>query len=83
MTTEAEHPDDDQQPDQEEDLARLKNATTLLMEHFHTVHIFCTRHVDDDTGTVAVQFGGGNWYARRAQIGDWVLRQDALAAEGE
>ena len=66
-----------EQPDQEaDDIDRVRRAAVLLMEHFDTVQIFATRHVDDDTGTVSVQWGGGNWFARRGQIGEWVLKQD-------
>lgn len=76
---EAETKDDygDGSEERDRDLQRLKNAVTLLMEHFDTVHIFATRFISNEGGTVAVQDGGGNWYARRGQIGDWVLKQDA------
>lgn len=82
MSCETEQSDGTPEPDREgEDLKRLRNATAQLMEHFDTVHIFATRHIDSDTGTVAAQHGEGNWYARRGQIGDWVTKQDAAAAE--
>jgi hypothetical protein len=67
--------------DGNEDLAKLRNAAAQLMEHFDTVQIFVTRHVDYETGTIAAQFGDGNWYARRGQIGNWIVKQDADAAE--
>lgn len=67
--------------DEEADLRRLKNAAAQLMEHFETVHIFATRHVSSDEGTVGVQYGEGNWYARRGQVGEWLVKQDARSAE--
>jgi hypothetical protein len=51
------------------------------MEHFDTVQIFATRHVDSETGTVGAQHGEGNWYARRGQVAEWLVKQDARSAE--
>lgn len=83
MSIEAETPDEPRPQDQDADLSKLKNATARLMEHFDTVHIFVTRHVSDDEGTTAASWGGGNWYARRGQIGDWILKQEASAQSDE
>ncbi len=63
------------------DMRRLRNATAALMEHFDTVQIFVTR--EQEGGTIAANFGGGNWYARRGQVGVWMVRQDAIDAGGE
>jgi hypothetical protein len=75
---------DDGEPDpgdEEGDMRKLRNATAQLMESFDTVQIFATRHVSTDDGTVAVQYGEGNWYARRGQVGEWIVKQDARSAE--
>lgn len=57
----------------------LKNATLNLGEHFETVQIFVTRHqseTEDDTGTVNLNYGIGNWFVRIGFVKDWVIRQD-------
>jgi hypothetical protein len=65
---------------EDEDLRILRNAAARLMEHFDTVHIFATRHIGSDEGTIAAQHGEGNWYARRGQVGEWLVKQDADAS---
>lgn len=60
---------------EEEDLRELKRHTAMLMEHFDTVQIFATRHIGDD-GTISVQNGDGNWFARHGQVATWLLKQD-------
>jgi hypothetical protein len=59
---------------EDEDLRILRNAAARLMEHFDT------RHIGSDEGTIAAQHGEGNWYARRGQVGEWLVKQDADAS---
>lgn len=64
---------------EEQDVELLKSAALNLGEHFDTVQIFATRHqteTEEDTGTVNVNYGVGNWFARLGFVKDWVLRQD-------
>lgn len=61
------------------DVERLKKSALELGEHFDTVQIFCTRHQsesEEDTGTVNINYGLGNWFARLGFVKDWVIRQD-------
>lgn len=60
---------------QAEDLALVKRSVSQLAEHFDTVQIVCTRVVGD--GTVQVNNGVGNWYARYGSLRDWVIREEA------
>jgi hypothetical protein len=84
MDVSADETDGMPEPDRESsDMKMLRDSTARLMEHFHTVHIFATRHISTDEGTTAAQYGEGNWYARRGQIGDWITKQDSDAAGGE
>lgn len=62
------------------DMTRLKEACDNLCEHFDTIQIFATRvqdKTDGEEGTVSVTCGNGNWFARRGQIADWMIAQDA------
>lgn len=60
-----------------EDLKRIKEACQTLAEHFDSVHIFATRHESGELGgTVNVQYGEGNWFARLGQVQSWLTRQD-------
>jgi hypothetical protein len=62
------------------DLARVKAALETLSEHFESVHIFATRHDGGpDGGTISVQRGVGNWFARRGQITEWLVKRDEEA----
>lgn len=58
----------------DEDLASVQKAIDELSEHFDSVHIFCTRYEGPDIGTVQVNRGTGNWYARSGQIQEWLIK---------
>lgn len=62
------------------DLELLQKHTAQLAEQFDTVQIFCTRYVSDesdsDCGTASVTDGTGNWFARRGQVSEWLVKQD-------
>lgn len=54
------------------DLELLRKAVDTLGEHFDTVQIFTTRHDPaGENGTVSVNKGCGNWFARYGQIKLW------------
>lgn len=62
---------------EEDDHAFVQKALDLLGEHFDTVQIFCTRHEGGECdGTVAINKGVGNWFARRGQVREWMLGED-------
>ncbi len=60
---------------QDQDIERLKKAVADLGEHFESVQIFASRH-DPEDGTTSVNWGGGNWHARRGQVAEWMRRED-------
>lgn len=62
----------------DEDLARLQQACESLGEHFDSIQIFATRHDPDrgNGGTTNASWGSGNWFARKGQIEEWLLKQD-------
>lgn len=68
------------------DMDRLKKACENLSEHFDTVHIFVTREgeeMDDGgKGTMNGSWGSGNWFARKGQITEWVLKEDESTRNG-
>ncbi len=80
-------PDDDRDPDEvqrDRDLAIVKRHARSLMECFENVQIFATRHNPDGDsggGTIAVNWGLGNWYARFGQVREWMIQEQARAAE--
>lgn len=65
---------------EETELGLVEKHVNQLAEHFDTVQIFTTRHdagVED--GTVTVNMGAGNWYARFGQVMEWVVKSDERA----
>ena len=47
---------------------------------FDSIQIFVTRHdSSNDGGTLHVESGTGNWYARYGQVKDWIARQEEIA----
>ena len=66
--------------DEEQDIQRLVEHSDQLAEHFDTVQIFCTRHeAGKEDGTVAVNQGAGNWFARVGQVKEWIVKKDEEA----
>jgi len=53
----------------------VHNAAAQLMEHFDAVQIFVTRY-DSKDGTVQINHGRGNYYARRGQVDWWRTIED-------
>lgn len=68
-------------PETDPELKLIQDAINTLSEHFDSVHIFVTRHENDETGTYSIQRGSGNWWARLGFIKAWLLRQDAQEHE--
>lgn len=60
------------------DIEKLQRAVENLGEHFDTVQIFVTRYEPDSEGggTVNVNWGCGNWFARKGQIDNWVTKEN-------
>ena len=53
----------------------LQACCARLMEHFDSVRIVCTEH--DAAGvTHHWTWGGGNWYAQKASVQEWLLKAD-------
>ena len=48
----------------------IEHAKALLSEHFEAVQIFASR--DEGGGTMHVETGSGNFYARYGQIREWL-----------
>jgi hypothetical protein len=65
----------------EEDEKRVRTAVQTLAEFFDTVQIFCTRQENTEGGTIHVQRGEGNWFARVGQTRDWLLHHDEVTRE--
>lgn len=62
---------------EEHDIERIQAALDILSEHYDAVHIFASRHEPEvEDGTVSVNKGVGNWYARNGQVREWILKQD-------
>jgi hypothetical protein len=53
----------------------------VLSEHFDSVQVFATRHEPTDGGTINVNFGAGNWFARKGQVGEWLIKADERSRE--
>jgi len=53
----------------------LRRKAAQLMEHFDTVRIFVTKHDGLTQETIAMDRGGGSFYAQRGQIQEW-MNQD-------
>lgn len=64
----------------EGNMERLERAVRELSEHFDCVQIFTQKHepIEMD-GTSAYTCGSGNFYARQAQVREWVIQQDERA----
>lgn len=67
---------EEEQDIMDHDVDILKKHVAQLMEHFDTVQIFCTRHSPELDGTVRVQWGGGNYYARYGQVNRWIIEEE-------
>ncbi len=61
------------QSDRDREIELLKKHCAQLGEHFESVQIFVTKTTDvEDGGTVRVNYGSGNWFARLGQVYHWL-----------
>lgn len=60
----------------EHDLKIVDDALKVLSGHFDSVRIFCTRHEDNDTGTMNLCKGAGNWFTSYGHIKKWVAMEE-------
>ncbi len=65
-------------PDEDADVARLMKACEDLGEHFDNVQIFANRF-DPEDGTISVNWGSGNWFARKGQVEGWIEKEQERA----
>jgi len=62
------------------DLTKVKEACSVLIEHFDAVQIFATRKDGEgQEGTVNVQWGAGNYFARFGHVKVWLLKEEGCA----
>lgn len=61
----------------QEEQALLARVASQLGEHFDTVQIFASKHDPAEAdGTVTLNYGVGNWYARYGQVIEWTIKHD-------
>ena len=60
----------------DEDIDEVAKAVGELMKRFDTVQVFATRYSPDDGGTVNLNQGQGNWFARYGHIREWLIRTE-------
>lgn len=59
------------------DLALVKRHVEELGEHFDAIQIFASRYEPAlEDGTVNVQMGTGNWFARYGHVRDWLIKEE-------
>lgn len=59
------------------DLELVRKAAEQLSEHFDSVQILATRHESGkEDGTINVNYGIGNWFARYGQAYEWLVKCD-------
>lgn len=74
--------EDEQQADEEDERAEsdmriVRSHVTQLAEHFDTIQVFCTRHMETELGgTIVLHLGSGNWFARYGGVREWVIKQE-------
>lgn len=76
-------PDDIEDEIRKHDVAFLKKHCNELMKHFDSVQIFVTRLDTVSRGTVACDWGEGNWYSRYGHINYWLNYQNKRAGDGD
>ncbi len=69
--------------EQDQDQQIVAKAVDQLGEHFDSVQVFVTRYEPNggDQTSTQLNCGSGNWLTRYGHIKDWLLRQEAIAAE--
>ena len=69
----------DEFTDMQIDVERVRPHVEALAAKFDSVQVFVTRHDPTTGGTIAVNLGEGNQYARRGQVREWMLMDEAAA----
>lgn len=63
--------------DRETDMKMVEKAVNELGDHFDSVQIFVSRYDSgQEDGTVNINIGVGNWYARYGQVMEWCIKQE-------
>lgn len=64
------------------DLEIIQRAIDMLGDRFDTIQIFTTRYEsENDGGTINVQKGTGNWFARYGHVKTWIEKVDEDSRE--
>lgn len=63
-------------PEAKEVLRLARDAAAKIRELACSVQIFVTIHDSEDGGTKHMTHGLGNWYAREAQVREWVIENE-------
>lgn len=67
---------------QDADIAMVQWHVDKLCEHFGSIHIFATRHESGQLdGTISVNLGAGDWYARYGKVKEWVIIEEQRMRE--
>lgn len=61
--------------EQDPEMDRLAKICEELGEHFDNIQIFVSRF-DSTEGTTSINYGSGNWHARRGHIQTWLTKED-------
>jgi len=69
----------DEEQEKDLDLKRVREHADALGGKFDTVQIFVTRYDLTTGNTVSVSVGVGNFQARRGQVREWSVQQDAVS----
>jgi len=58
------------------DVKMINKHLDTLIEHFDSVQIFATRQSSHNDGTVHINIGRGNYFARYGQIKEWIIVEE-------
>lgn len=62
---------------QDAEIEMVQKHVTELGEFWDNVSIFVSKHEEGtDRGTVTVNLGSGNYYARIGHVKDWIIKED-------
>lgn len=72
---------DEQPAGQDPDFTRVVKACEALIEHYDSVQILVTRHEPNEGGTRNTSYGLGNYFARKAHMEEWIVKEDEETRE--
>lgn len=75
--------EEDLEEQQKKDIALILKYLSLIREHFDSVQIFTTRHLNDTLGTAKIDMGSGDWFARYGMVRRWCDAQEINKHEGD